>query len=299
MKRPLTLLLVCTLIATLALLAAGCAGGTTPPGASEPPPESQTPDGPPEASESPESPALTPSGSGNYTSEMKIPYGRDISPDDGADGYYEGGVAYFTERDGDHPDSPYFAKLDFYNMVSTDTLTILPEYKTVQQTSEWSCGPAAALTVIEYFGNPGALDEMAVSEFRPQGLEPSATSLDEMLEIFEKAGGFDVVSTRNFDGEFWLDTIQTFLAEGTPVLICWNDWGGHWQSIIGYDTMGTELESDDVLIVADPYDTTDHNQDGYGVIPAERFIYNFTMYDFFDGGDENNDTLFVAAKPAA
>lgn len=41
--------------------------------------------------------------------------------------------------------------------------------------------------------------------------------------------------------------------------------------------MGTEYEGDDVIIVADPFDTTDHNQDGYGVYGAERFIYNFTF----------------------
>ena len=41
---------------------------------------------------------------------------------------------------------------------------------------------------------------------------------------------------------------------------------------IGYDTMGTEYEGDDVLIVADPFNTTDHNQDGYGVYDMERFI---------------------------
>ena len=80
-------------------------------------------------------------------------------------------------------------------------------------------------------------------------------------------------------------------------MVCWNDWGGHWQVIIGYDTMGTETEQDDVIIVADPYDTTDHNQDGYGVYGAERFYYNFTMYDFFDEED-GNDMLFIAAKPA-
>jgi hypothetical protein len=259
-----------------------------------------TPTGTPEdISPTPEPTPEAPPILGNLTGEMKISEGRDISPDDGADGYYEDGVAYFEERDGDHADTPYFAKLDFYNMKSTETLTILPNYQTIQQSSEWSCGPAAALTVVEYFGNPDGLDEYALSEMRPQGLEPSATSLDEMLEIFEKVGGFDVISTRNFEGEFWLNTIQEFLAQDTPILICWNDWGGHWQAIIGYDTMGTELESDDVLIVADPYDTTDHNQDGYGVIPAERFIYNFTMYNFFDGGPENNDMLFVAARPAA
>ena len=68
--------------------------------------------------------------------------------------------------------------------------------------------------------------------------------------------------------EFTLDTIQSTLAEGKPILIAWNDWGGHWQVIIGYDTLGTETTQDDVIIVADPYDTTDHNQDGYGIYPA-------------------------------
>ena len=30
---------------------------------------------------------------------------------------------------------------------------------------------------------------------------------------------------------------------------------------------------DDVLIVADPYDTSDHLQDGYGIVQADRFQY--------------------------
>ena len=81
-------------------------------------------------------------------------------------------------------------------------------------------------------------------------------------------------------------------------MVGWNDWGGHWQVIIGYDTMGTETTQDDVIIVADPYDTTDHNQDGYGVYGAERFLYNFTFYDFFDeANDDINDMAFLIAKP--
>lgn len=72
---------------------------------------------------------------GNYTDEMKIEYTCDLSPDDGADS---------VEREGDHQDSPYFNTLDFYNMESTDTLTILSHFKTQQQTSEWSCGVYSA-----------------------------------------------------------------------------------------------------------------------------------------------------------
>jgi hypothetical protein len=53
-----------------------------------------------------------------------------------------------------------------------------------------------------------------------------------------------------------------------------------------------------VIIVADPFDTTDHNQDGYGVYGAERFIYNFTFYDFFgDAPDHARDKCFAAVSP--
>ena len=45
----------------------------------------------------------------------------------------------------------------------------------------------------------------------------------------------------------------------------------------------------------------DSNQDGYTVYGAERFYYNWTMYDFFEGqGIENQrDLMFLIAVPAA
>lgn len=232
------------------------------------------------------------SAAGNYTDEMKIESKADISPPDGADS---------VEREGDHKDSPYFSRLDFYHMTSTDTLTILPEFKTIQQSSEWSCGVAAALMVLEHYDALGDYNEETLAELRPNGLTPEATTLKQALAIFEKVGGFEVHSSldygENIYEEFTLETIQDYLKDGVPVMIAWNDWGGHWQVIIGYDTMGTETVQDDVIIVADSYDTTDHNQDGYGVYPAERFYYNFTMYDFF-AEEDGNDMLFIAAKPA-
>ena len=230
---------------------------------------------------------------GNYTDEMKFDDSCDIDPQYGADS---------VERQGDHAGSPYFSQLDFYNMASTDTLTILPHFKTIQQSSEWSCGVAAVMMVLEHYGKLGSWNEQTLSELRPQKDEPGATSLKDAIAIFDGVGGFTLESTLDYGeriyDEFTLGTIQQYLKDGVPVLVAWNDWGGHWQAIIGYDTMGTETEQDDVLIVADPYDTTDHNQDGYGVYGAERFFYNFTMYDFFDEED-GNDMLFIAAKPAA
>ena len=78
----------------------------------------------------------------NFSDEMKITQAVDLSKEDGADS---------VERAGDHEDSPYFKHPDVYHMKSTDTLTILEQFPTIQQTSEWSCGVDSALMVLSYY----------------------------------------------------------------------------------------------------------------------------------------------------
>ena len=178
----------------------------------------------------------------------------------------------------------------------------LSHFKTQQQTSEWSCGVSSALMVLNWYGKLGDYNEESLAAYRSNGLEPGATSLSQLIEIFQGVGGFDLYSTYDCQDQvhevFTFDYIQKTLAAGNPIMVGWNDWGGHWQVIIGYDTMGTETTQDDVVIVADPYDTTDHNQDGYGVYSAERFLYNFTFYNFFDDASgELNDMCFLVATP--
>ena len=234
---------------------------------------------------------------GNFSDEMKIPYAMDLSPEDGADS---------VERAGDHTDSPYFAHPDVYNLESTDTLTILRNFKTQQQTSEWSCGVTSALMVLEWYDKLEDWNEETLAALRHSldGTELEGypgTTLRQALDIFDGVGGFTYTSTLDYDdpwSEITLETFRNFLKEGVPVMICWNDWGGHWQVIIGYDDMGTDTTQDDVILVADPYDTTDHNQDGYGIYPAERFYYNFSMYDSFPDSEGGSDLLFIAARPA-
>ncbi len=233
---------------------------------------------------------------GNYSDEMKIPYKTDLSKEDGADS---------VERTADHKGSPYFNQLDFYNMESNDTLSIISNFKTYQQTSEWSCGVCSALMVLDHYDKLDDYTEEDLAKFRSNGLTPEATTLKQEIEIFEKVGGFQLESTYDYmDDEdalyeaTSLKAIEDHIKKGEPVIVAWNDWGGHWQVIIGYDNMGTDTTQDDVIIVADSYDTTDHNQDGYGVYPAERFYYNWTMYDFFEKqGIEERNNLFLVAKP--
>ena len=78
--------------------------------------------------------------------------------------------------------------------------------------------------------------------------------------------------------------VQGKLQKGIPIIVDNIDWGGHYRIIIGYDTMGDDCFENDVLIMADPYDTTDHLQDGYGIEPAARFYYMWFAGDLDANG---------------
>lgn len=226
-----------------------------------------------------------------YSDEMKIPYAVSLNDEGASD----------VERTGDHQDSPYFYHMDFYEAKSTDTLTILEHFKTIQQTSWWSCGVSSSLMVMNYYDQMGEWNEKTLSELRSDHSDlHDGTCLDQMIEMLDEAGKFELETTYDYLDDLEqinLAYIKEHLSNGVPILVGWNDWGGHWQVIIGYDTMGTDdYEGDDVLIMADPFDTTDHNQDGYTVYGAERFIYNFTFFDFFPE-DHLREKCFIAVKP--
>ncbi len=237
---------------------------------------------------------------------------------------------------GDHADSPYFKNPDYFNMKGASNVTIIPEFKTYQQTSEWSCGCCAALMVLHHFGITEYTEwdiavkmTTSVDEDTP-GAEPGSannfyefgTSVKEMYDFFSSVPGIRVTETsyradwdkadiiaadeegvspsdrgnlygyisanalyttdNDDNSENWVDDaadswfvkwIVGNLDNGRPIMVEWSDWDGHWQTIIGYDSMGTPGIGDDILILADSYDTSDHWQDGYYAYPLERWFY--------------------------
>ena len=55
------------------------------------------------------------------------------------------------------------------------------------------------------------------------------------MDIFDGVGGFTYTTNLDYEdpsSEVWMDTIQGWLAEGKPVMVCWNDWatGDHRQA---------------------------------------------------------------------
>jgi len=220
-------------------------------------------------------------------------------------------------------DSTYWPLHDYYNATSNDTLTMLTGFRTTQQNTGWACGATSALMVLDWFDKRGDLNEQDVAALRLKTADGGATNLQQLINVFEclnnlnelgkgEWGEWEIYSsydvaaengiTKPAGGKMNLMSVDDvmdgtmiveFLARGIPVMIGWNSFGGHWQVIIGYDDMGTEDTKDDVLILADPYDTTDHLNDGYNIQSLERFVYDWSA-----GFDSDfNHGIFVAAVP--
>lgn len=198
----------------------------------------------------------------------------------------------------DHAESRYYKILDYYNMESDETLHILSHFETYQQTTEYSCACASALMVLNYYGNH---DYNELDICRIVDTDTSEGTPVENIARFFDSMGWKTTSNADTNRYFEsLDDFETFLSNsldnGTPVMVDWMDWGGHWQVIIGLDTIGTDDPNDDVLIMADPYDTTDHYQDGYYTVPLGRFFY---MWREGSGGETHDPYVqpFVVAVP--
>lgn len=270
-------------------------------------------------------------------SEERLIAGTDYDKEAGADSY---------ANSGDNKDSRYFKNPDFYDMKSDENLIIIQNFKTMQQTTEWSCGNATALMVLEHLKISGH-DEMELATLmnssvdkETKGAKPGSannfheygTNVEGMVKGLEQIDGVKIVETNykkdikdedlykesdgvstsdvgnlkrtfsynslyaseNKDGtdkfvsdakdSYFVKWLTYHLKNNRPIMVEWADWDGHWQAIIGYDNNGTPGVGDDMLIFADPYDTSDHAQDGYFVFPLERW---FNMW---------NDRK-VAAKP--
>ena len=198
----------------------------------------------------------------------------------------------------DHLQSRYYVANDYFQMKTDATLHILTQFQTYQQTTEYTCGAASALMVLNWFGQK-QYHEKAVAGL----LETHATkgsSVENIADFFDLLGWnveYHGSPERKFQTvEAAEQAIIDYIDRGIPMMIDWVDWAGHWQVLIGIDTCGTDTPYDDVLIFADPYDVTDHKQDGYYTYPLGRF-FGMWREGPCAGKAEPYQQPFVAAWP--
>jgi len=224
-----------------------------------------------------------------------------------------GGAKQFQTKK-DILDSEYFKNLDIYNMESTKTRSIISHFKTYQQTSEYSAYCAVMIMVANYFNKTIPSERQCMIDF---GVDDIADRKDEEVGVdgefmkhFMVDSSIDYLKNKlglkisTNDKEKYPDTdgypfeddympfskwVQETIKKGDIIITPCVDWSNSVLIIIGVDTMGTEdYSGDDVLIVADPYDTTDHIQDGYNIWGLERFYamwrYTINQEIAFPGG---------------
>lgn len=237
----------------------------------------------------------------------KYPYAQRLEPIEPVDG--EIGAAASMLDWGTVEDSPYFKAVNYYDGTDiSDTLVLLDHFKTYQQTSERSCGAASVLMVLNYLTGeaPGEdtldkeMDIRYLDNVREDGSYGATTA--SIAEALRKRG-FEVQSsadTQDADGySFYSEQdlaqfITDHLKAGYPILMENVEWGGHWMVLIGYDNMGTpDIMLDDVVVFADPYDTSDHCQDGYYTMSFERYVSQWFDHQVMGENEKNQQYVAV------
>ncbi|KAH0793459.1 Peptidase C39 family protein [Histomonas meleagridis] len=170
-------------------------------------------------------------------------------------------------------------------MKSENGLHILNHFRTYQQTSSYTCGCGCIIMALDYLTHQNStLNESYCAEIADIGTDIHNNSYGKLgappqsIENALITLGYETISNRNV-GEMPFNDELSFknwaiqmIDQGYPIIVHHMDWGGHYLVIIGIDTMETERTKDDIVIVADPSDSTDHRQDGYNIWGLENFI---------------------------
>jgi len=162
------------------------------------------------------------------------------------------------------PQSSKYFVLSLTPTASVPGLTFLG-VESFQQTTEYTCGPAAVLSLLKFYGKTG--DEMSMAG--EMGTSNLTGTTPQQMTTWLNAHNF----TASWQQGGSLEILRQNLANNRPTLVEWSDWGGHWVLVIGYDTRNTDDPMDDVIIFADPYDRHDDSKDGYTWFNAQRFYY--------------------------
>lgn len=210
-----------------------------------------------------------------------------------------GGAAAYAGR-GD-AQSGYYPQIDWFEAESRDSLTVLTGVRTYQQTTDYTCGPAAALIAYDRLGgDTSSMDDVTLAWLRGAQSLQQRTTVAMMESIFDSLG-WEYVSSHTLRPAqadmLCVTDLYAYIDAGLPVMVGWLEWGGHWTVLIGYDDMATADADDDVLVMADPYDTFDHCQDGYTLAPAAQFERLWRFDSTQEGVDDAEKPFIVACPP--
>ena len=201
-----------------------------------------------------------------------------------------GTVTYAT--DATLPAPRYYTGIDFDTLKGNDHLTVIPLKSFRQQVSNYTCGPVAAMTVLSYYHEPVAnTDAEELEVARQMNTSENGTTPEQIASWFKQRGWN---ATWGTNGTYQM--LRDNLDAGIPTMVEWENWGGHWVVVVGYDTRGTDTIWDDVIIFADSADCADDRVDG--ITYANYGEFDAMWFDAHYFPENMRNRAWVVAVPA-
>jgi hypothetical protein len=196
------------------------------------------------------------------------------------------------------PAPRYYTGIDFDTLKSNDHLTAIPLKSFRQQVTNYSCGSVAAMTVMSYYGMPAnntdMEEERIAREMNPTVSEKAGINPEQLATWFNRQGWNATWSTGGSR-----EMLIKNLKNGIPTIVEWMDWGGHWVVVVGYDTRGTEIIWDDVIIFADSVDCHDDRVDGITYANYGEFDAMWFDAHYFPASMSNRAYVVAVPKTGA
>lgn len=172
--------------------------------------------------------------------------------------------------------------------------------KGYQQTTDYTCGPAAVMSLMRWYGllNDQQMNhdlEMRIALEMGTGnitsKHPGTTP--QQIENWLRKNGFTV--TLGYNGT--LDMLRENLQKGIPTIVEWIDWGGHWVVVTGYYAASeSPAEGVDTIFFADPavHWYSVNNPEGISSFSALRFRDMWFDAQYFKPGQLVRNIYIVA-----
>ena len=170
-----------------------------------------------------------------------------------------------------------------------------------QQTTNYTCGPAVIMSLMQHYGKLSTADMNRKTEMQlasEMGTTADGTSQTSMVDWLSNHG-FSVQSGQDVS----IDMLMANLRQHIPTIIVWNDWGGHALLVVGYYQQGATTDNDkDVIFFVDPSSRSDivaNNQTVYGIGTASPNQLTFNQFNarYFFNPSHTAVGLYIVATP--
>jgi hypothetical protein len=179
---------------------------------------------------------------------------------------------------------------------------ILLNVYSYQQTTNYTCVPAAVMSLMHYYGKLGAQDMNQATEERiasEMGTSIEGTSQPRTVTWLQKHG-----FTVKYGQEVSVDQLIANLRKGIPTIVIWNDWSGHAMLLAGYSVKGAMPdETKDVLFFADPSTSSyvvenGHTQYGINTLTPSQLELNWFFASHFFNPSHTATGMYIEAVPS-